>query len=433
MIDVILNILAEQGISVFLINECTETSEELFFIRRSLDMKRAKDITKYTVTLYRDFPAPKDDSSALRGFASCTLQKSMSHQEISAVLSNTYESAAYAKNPYFPLPEPVSAPPEPADKTKRLKKPVTMEQCVQALYSVDTEDTTFINSAELFITTMEHHIINSSGIDVSFTQTVYSGEFIVQSKEKEDVEIYQDYHFSDSDSCGDETNIPEQLARLAASVLQTAKDRSVAIPFPNHAAPSAIILEGYCVSELFRFFLERCDASMIYPHYSDYTVGTILPFKSDTLTVTLKASAPYTPEGIKLQDTVLIQNNRISAITGDSRFSYYLGIQPLGTFSDFRITCGSKSEEEFQKDSFLRIVNFSDFQMDSLSGQFGGEFRLAYYSDSQYQNIPVTGGSVSGNILDILDTLILSKEHMELNGYQGPKSICYLTKNICRF
>ena len=45
MIDVILNILAEQGISVFLINECTETSEELFFIRRSLDMKRAKDIT----------------------------------------------------------------------------------------------------------------------------------------------------------------------------------------------------------------------------------------------------------------------------------------------------------------------------------------------------------------------------------------------------
>lgn len=430
MIDRIINILKEQDIPVFLINECTETSEELFFIRRNLDLKRAKDITKYTVTLYRDFPAQKDNGSVLRGFASCTLQKSMSHQEISAAISNTYESAAYAQNPYFPLPEPSVSVSEPPGKTKRSEKPVTMEQCVQALYSVDTDDATFINSAELFITTTEHRIINSSGIDVSYSQTLYSSEFIVQSKQKEDVEIYQDFHFSASDSQGDETDIPERLARLASSVLQTAKDRSIAIPYPVQAAPSVIILEGYCVAELFRFFLERCDASMIYPNYSDYSVGTMLPFKSDPLTVTLKASAPYTAEGIKLQDTVLIQNNRISAITGDSRFSYYLGTEPLGTFSDFRIACGSKSSEEFQKGSCLRIVNFSDFQMDSLSGQFGGEFRLAYYSDSQQRNIPVTGGSVSGNILDILDTLMLSKEQIELNGYQGPKSICYLTENI---
>ncbi len=427
MIDLIINILKEEGISTYLINECKEISEEVFFIRQNLDMKRAKDITKYTVTLYRDFPAQKENGSALRGFASCTLQKSMSRQELVSALRNTYESASYAKNPYFPLPKPASSIPGTSSHNNNPTKSVTMEQCVRALFSVDTDDTTFINSAEFFITTTDYRIINSSGIDVSFTQTVYSGEFVAQSKQKEDVEIYQNFHFSDSDSSAPETDIPKKLAQLAASTLQSAKDRSVAIQYPNSAAPSAIILEGYCVAELFQFFLERCDASMIYPNYSNYTVGTILPFKSDTLNLTLKASVPYTLEGIKLQETELIRHNQITAITGDSRFSYYLGVQPLGTFSEYRITCGSKSAEEFQKGSSLRIVNFSDFQMDSLSGQFGGEFRLAYYSDSEHQNIPVTGGSVSGNILDILNTLMLSKESINLNGYFGPKSVCYFT------
>lgn len=427
MIDLIINILEEQGISTYLINECTETSEEVFFIRQNLDMTRAKDITKYTVTLYRDFPAQTENDSALRGFASCTLQKSMSRQELESTLRNTYESASYAKNPYFPLPEPASSISGTSTHNNNQAKTVTMEQCVRALFSVDTDDTTFINSAEFFITTTDYRIINSLGIDVSFTQTVYSGEFVAQSKQKEDVEIYQNFHFSDSSSSVPETDIPEKLAQLAASTLQSAKDRSVAVQYPNSAAPSAIILEGYCVAELFQFFLERCDASMIYPGYSNYTVGSILPLKSDTLNLTLKASAPYTLEGIKLKDTQLIRNNQITAITGDSRFSYYLGVQPLGTFSEYRIICGSKSAEEFQKGSCLRIVNFSDFQMDSLSGQFGGEFRLAYYSDSEHQNIPVTGGSVSGNILDILDTLMLSKESINLNGYSGPKSVCYFT------
>lgn len=422
MIDLILTILEKQGISTYLINECIETSEEVFFIRQHLDMKRAKDVTKYVVTLYRDFSQSADRDTPMRGFASCTLQKSMSRQELEATISTTYQSASYAKNPFFPLPEPA-----PASMVNGIPNTVTMEQCIQAIFSADTDETTFINSAEIFIATTDYRILNSSGIDVSFSQTIYSGEFVAQSKLSEDVEIYQNFQFSDSDAAGSDMDIPNRLTELVTDTLHTAKDRSVAVRYPETAAPSTIILEGYCVAELFRFFLQRCDASMIYPNYSDYSVGTLLPFKADTLNLTLKASAPYTPEGIALQDTNLIQNNQITALTGDSRFSYYLGIPPLGTFSEFQLSCGSKSIQEFQKNSYLRIVNFSDFQMDALSGQFGGEFRLAYYNDPENHSIPVTGGSISGNILDILDTLMLSKENLNLNGYSGPKAICYST------
>lgn len=424
MIDLILNILKEQDISVYLINECTETSEEAFFIRQKPDMKRAKNITKYIATLYRDFPKTEDMDTPMRGFASCILQKSMNRQELFDTLRNTYESAAYAKNPYFPLAVPEKEV-MTRDNSMDSIPNVTMEQCIQALFAADTDEQTFLNSAELFITTTDYRIINSSGVDVAFSKRKYSGEFVVQSILSEDVEIYEDFEFSDSLPTNSVLDIPSRLTQLVSDTLHIAKDRSTAVHYPETAEPSVIILDGYCVAELFDFFLERCDASMIYPKYSDYTIGTPLPLKKESLNLTLKTSAPYTLEGIPLQDTTLIQNNQILSITGDSRFSYYLGIPALGTFSDFEVSCGSKSVEEFKKGACLRIVNFSDFQMNSLSGQFGGEFRLAYYTDEENNTIPVTGGSISGNILDILETLMISREELNHKGYRGARAVCY--------
>lgn len=419
MIDLILDILKEQDISVYLINECTESSEESFFIRQKQDMRRAKNITKYNITLYRDFPNTEDSDTPMRGFASCTLQKSMNRQELSDSLRSTYESATYAKNPYFPLVEP-----EKEDIIREYSinsnsiSNVTMEQFIQALFATDTDEQTFLNSAELFITTTDYRIINSSGVDVSFSKTKYSGEFVAQSTLSEDVEVYENFEFSASD-------IPTRLTQLVSDTLRTAKDRSIAVHYPETAKPSVIILDGYCVAELFHFFLERCNASMIYPKYSDYSSGTLLPLKEESLKLTLKASTPYTLEGIPLQDTILIENNQIQSIIGDSRFSYYLGIPALGNFSDFEVSCGNTSVEEFERGACLRIVNFSDFQMNSLSGQFGGEFRLAYYTDEENNTIPVTGGSISGNIMEVMEGLRISKEEMNHKGYCGAKAVCY--------
>lgn len=417
MIDLILDILKEQNISVYLINECTESSEEAFFIRQKQDMRRAKNITKYNITLYRDFPNTEDSDTPMRGFASCTLQKSMSRQELSDTLHNTYESATYAKNPYFPLVEPEKET-IARDNSIYSIPSVTMEQFIQALFVADTDEQTFLNSAELFITTTDYRIINSSGIDVSFSKTKYSGEFVAQSTLSEDVEIYENFEFSASD-------IPARLTQLVSDTLRTAKDRSIAVRYPEAAKPSVIILDGYCVAELFHFFLDRCNASMIYPKYSDYSSGTLLPLEEESLTLTLKASTPYTLEGISLQNITLIENNQIQSIIGDSRFSYYLGVPALGNFSDFEVSCGNTSVKDFEQGACLRIVNFSDFQMNPLSGQFGGEFRLAYYTDEENNTIPVTGGSISGNIMEVMERLRISKEEMNHKGYCGAKAVCY--------
>lgn len=69
------------------------------------------------------------------------------------------------------------------------------------------------------------------------------------------------------------------------------------------------------------------------------------------------------------------------------------------------------------------MLSFSDFITEPLTGDFGGEFRLAYYSDPDGQRYPVTGGSVSGNIKDVQAQMYLSRETQSTTGFKGPLAI----------
>lgn len=413
MLNKILNILEAEHITEYLINEEQQRSEEVFFIRKNVELKRRKDITKYRITLYYDFPV-SDGNKPLRGSSSCTISTAMNDAQIHETILNTYKAATYTKNPYFPILSANDTRQIPASSNDV----PTMEACIHALFANDTDANTFINSAELFITTTWYRIINSNGVDVSYTQTSYFGEYVVQSIIKEDIELYQDFSFTDTD-----INIIENIKQLVKDTLAHGKNRSNATPVSKEHIFDTVILEGGCLKDFFGYFTERCDATMIYPGYSNYKAGMKLDFTKAKLDITLLPDAPYTTEGIPLEERPLIQANEIKTITGDLRFSHYLRIPATGTYKNFKVTCGTDTLIP-QKNS-LRIVQFSDFQMDSLTGQFGGEYRLAYYTNADGVTIPVTNGSVSGNILDIKDSLTLSNESFSLNGYSGPKAIRY--------
>lgn len=413
MLEKILMIIKQEKIQHYLINQIQEQSEEVFYIKKNLELKRRKDITKYQVTLYYDFPESSNNQS-WRGFASCTLSTAMDDAQLQDTIKSTYLAASYAKNPYFPI---LSAEETSQLPTARIPK-LSMEQLAQALFANDTESDSFINSAELFITTTQHRIINSNGVDVSYKKHLYFGEFVVQSVNQEDVELYQDFSFTDIDP-----DIPEAIEQLVKKTLFHAKKRSMARPAPDALKPETIILEGSCVKDFFQYFIQRCDASMLYPKYSDYYKGTYLDIPNTPLSITLLPDAPYTSEGIRLREQSLIDNNSIRLTTGDLRFSYYLGVPAAGTYNRFRVTCGPNDFDK--KHNLLRIVQFSDFQMDSFTGEFGGEYRLAYYTDETGTELPVTGGSISGNIIKIFDSLLFSKEEQQYCHYTGPNAICY--------
>lgn len=79
--------------------------------------------------------------------------------------------------------------------------------------------------------------------------------------------------------------------------------------------------------------------------------------------------------------------------------------------------------EEMKRQPYLEVVNFSDFQMDAFTGHFGGEIRLAFLYDGK-SRVPVTGGSINGQILEAQRNLVFSKETQVENDFEGPAAVC---------
>ena len=429
MLNTIIDILSENNIQNFLINECKEHTKELFFVKHSIDQSRSKEVIKYDITLYKDFSLPKDKDNIYRGSSTCQITPAMTKDEITNKIKTTYNTASLVKNNYYPLAkgdEIYST--DYNSSTKDLYIPnenenLTTSDLAKAAFDADNSSSkdSFINSLEIFETTQNVRIINSNGFDKTYTTKIFSGEYVVQSTIKEDVELFYQFEFNDKSN-----DICKKLASLVTSSLKMAKDRSLAIDINETSFNKdckKIILQGDFLSELFNYYLSRSDASLIYQGYSNFKPDLEIPSNTD-ITITTMPTVPYSTEGIKLAQYPVVKHNKIVNILGDLRFSFYMGINPLGTYNSYKMNPGNASISDYQNNTYLRITNFSDFQTNALTGEFGGEFRLAYYYDGT-KEIPVTKGSFSGNIKDILSSLELSKEIQETISYQGPKWISF--------
>ena len=78
------------------------------------------------------------------------------------------------------------------------------------------------------------------------------------------------------------------------------------------------------------------------------------------------------------------------------------------------VSGGTESAAELRTGDFLEVVEFSDFQADAITGDIAGEIRLAYLHQGG-KVTPVCGGSVSGNIRNLLDGFRFSKETRQYN------------------
>ena len=79
----------------------------------------------------------------------------------------------------------------------------------------------------------------------------------------------------------------------------------------------------------------------------------------------------------------------------------------------------------------IRCFNFSDEENLEVIEDFAfaAEIRLGWYFDGII-TIPVTGGSVSGNIKDLQKEIYLSKELQRDNNFVGPKIVKLLNVSV---
>ncbi|MCQ2456111.1 MAG: metallopeptidase TldD-related protein [Clostridia bacterium] len=414
MFEKIIEILKKSSADAWRLTEKTEETGELFFVKHQLDTRRIKDTHKFSVTVFKDGEA---GGNKLRGCTDTEILPSDGEDEIERRIADAVYAAGFAMNPYYELADAVTAP--KIKKTGSLAEDgiaVSIGKMAKALFAPDVREDAFLNSAEIFGHKRSVRIVTSAGTDVSYTDAEVKGEFVVQCKEPEDVEMYHDFKY---DSC-DTDALSEKVAEALDFVADRAKAEKVL-----KSGKYDLVLCGAEVEEVLGYYAERANAAMIFPHYSTWKAGDDVQGETtgEKLALTLTATSPYSSEGIAMKDLPLVRDGKLENVFGTTQFCRYLGITPTGNHS--KLTCenaGTLSFEEMKRENCLVAVAFSDFQMDSFSGHFGGEIRLAYLiADGKIT--PVTGGSVNGSLLEAQKSLVFSTDRYKSASFDGPYAL----------
>jgi len=430
MRDKIKNILSNfKGIDGWRINESSTQSSELFFVKKELDMNRAKDVHHFLITVYKDF---EEDGVKYKGSSTTNIHPTMSDEEIKKAIEDAAFAASLVKNKYYPLVEATNIK-QPSVKNKLEEAPISewVPKVIEAIYNSDNYEDGCINSVELFLEKISKNIVNSEGVNVSFDNYKGQIELITNWKEtEEEIELYKYIEFSDFDR--------QYIDDSVNNLLKMSRDKAIAKVTPD-VKDIPVLLTGEPVKEFFNYYYEKANVKNIYEETSTFKVGECVQgneVKGDKINITLDPfmenstySRPYDSEGCPLQAVDIYKDGELKSYWGSNRFSHYLDVKPTGIIENIDVSVGNKSIEELRNEPYLEVAVFSDFQMDTMTGDFAGEIRLGWYHDGK-NTIPVTSGSISANIKDVQQEMYLSKESQQINNFRGPKSIKLLNVTI---
>jgi PmbA protein len=423
MIENIKKILTNrEEISAWKLKLINTEAQELFFIKKALEMNRYKNVEHLELTIYID---SEEGGVKYRGASSIELHPTLTDEEIIKEIEATVFAASLIKNEYYPIVDDI---PEKSKKavSNFSEKPLVqwIEPIAEAIFSADIYVNGCVNSAELFLNKDYTRIVNSEGIDVDFT--TYNGkvEFIVNwSGNIEEIELYKAIEFSEFDA--------SYISNKVNDMLKLAKDKAVAVATPN-LEKSTVLLTGESAKSILKYYYSQASAEAIYNKVSVLKLGESVQGKSvegDLISITLEPelkgstkSASYDNDGSSLSRVDLYSEGKLMRYWGNKRYCYYLGVAPTGIIENFIVKGGKKSIEDLKSEPHLEIIAFSDFQINNLTGNYAGEIRLGWYYDG-ITTIPVTGGSISGNIKCNHEKMFLSRELQQDNNYVGPKTI----------
>jgi len=424
MINTILKIIQSKStIDEFLINVRNISSKELFFVQDKLQMSRGKDVEHINVTVFKNF---EEAGKKYKGSSTTRIAPTMTNEEISKKLNNAILSASFVKNAYYNLVDPTNnVAPKLESKFSEGDITSSIISLVKDLFSGENNvPGAKINSCEFFININKSRILNSKGLDVTYHS--YSGqiELITEAKsDKEEVELFDVLDFADYD--------PEWIKETVKKSLEKTVLRTKAIPLPQ-ISDIPVILTGEAVKTFFEYYGAKSSGRLLYEGINQSKIGDMVQSDDSTgdrVTLSLSPFIPnstgsryYDNSGFFLNEVQLIQDGKLIKMEASKQYADYLEISPTGTIGNIVAGPGSKYYKEMKHGKYLELFNFSDFQMDVLTGNFGGEIRLGIYHDGK-KDIPITLGSISGNAKDVESDMYFSRELQRMNGFIGPKII----------
>ena len=404
------------NVSDYRIVEKTTVSHQAFFVKQDLDQHRISNTTHTRLTIYMD---KEVDGKKMRGQATHEVYASESDEKILKDIDEMRRNALLALNPYFEIPKDNKY----YEDRKDYGLLDMLKTFVSAIQNVKDTETEKINSYEVFVNEYYYHIVNSRGVDVSFNTMDEESEVIINSIDGDhEIELYHRVNFAN-----------QPLSEITDGILDVfkyAKDRTQAKPTKKMMG-ATVLMSGLDNADFFHYFIMKTNAQMIYNHYSQVQIGDKCQEGDDCdkLSVELVRELPYsaenmpfTLEGNPARDLFIVKEGEYVNYWGDQPNSYYLGLKEAVPANNYVVKGGTRSVEELKKDPYLEIIQFSSFMMNPLTGDFGGEIRLAYWFDGETVT-PVTGGSITCNMNDMLNHMHFSEKRRMINNCIVPQII----------
>ena len=282
MINKIKDVLEKKNILSYKIYEEKTLSNELFFIKKKLDMDRNKKVHDIKVTVYKDY---EEDGVKYRGCSTTNIHPTMSDTEIGKALEETELAANYVKNPYYPMAKGSLPYRDDLISESNFSKESLdnmTDKIAKTIYSVDNYEKGGINSCEIFLNKKYTHILNSEGVNAESVNYNCMVEFITNWKEEnEEIELYKSMNFSEFSG----HDICDQINEMIIFSKEKAKAKNT----PD-LKKSDVILTREGVKELFSFYYSKSCAESVYNKNSEWKIGDNVQgdhIKGDYITLTI--------------------------------------------------------------------------------------------------------------------------------------------------
>lgn len=402
MIEKLIEILKASAADDWQITDTETEGWEFYFIAHKLDQNRVKNTDHVSLTVYK-----RSEDGQFIGSASAEVKQGSSEEEMKKLVDSLCERAQLVRNRNYELHAFREAEPfenRPASVAETAADYISM---MEEIRETPTED---INSHEIFVSKKDERLITSTGIDIHQSFMTSMMEAVINARDEDhEIELYRMYRSGTCDK--------EQITKDIYETMRCGHDRLNAKKTPN-LVKCPVVFRGESALTLASYFLDKIDAAFVYRGMSDWKKGE--PYARDIKgdRVTLKAlryleNSPsnrvYDAEGAPVRDLTLIEDGVVREYTGNRMFSSYIGNEDSFIVTNWEVSGGTMSEEEIRCGSYLEAAEFSDFQADALTGDFFGEIRLAWYHDGN-KVTPVSGGSVSGNLNELVKEMRMSRE-----------------------
>ena len=405
----LLDILRNSGADAWEVTDTREKGWEFYLIRHVLDQNRVKELESFRVKVYKKF----DDCL---GSAGAPVPADADEAEMKRIVDGLCQDATYVRNPFYTLNKPEQGNRSYGAQVETVDLKSISGDFLKTIAEAPETDSEDLNSCEIFVSEKNVRFLNSEGIDATAIYPSSMVEAVVNArKDGHEIELYRMYE------CG--TCDREQLTRDLAETMRCGRDKLTAEPTPA-LEKADLVLSTDAACSVYEYFIYRLSAGMVYRGVSDWKVGdTVAP---ENMTLRTAAFLPnssengvYDSEGARIRDVTLIDNGKAVRYWGSRQFSQYLGLEDSFIANNFVVDGGTETAEEIRKGDYLEVVEFSDFQVDDVTGDIAGEIRLAYLHQGG-KTVSVSGGSVSGSMSELVKGMQFSAESRQYNCLRIP-------------